>query len=308
MRLITTLEDMRLARDTWRDQGASVGLLPTMGYLHAGHISHARAARAENDIVVTSVFVNPTQFGPNEDLARYPRDLPRDMALLSEAGVDVVFAPTPEAMYPTGFNTWVEPSGPLTERLEAARRPGHFRGVATVVTKLLLLVGPNRAYFGQKDAQQVAVVRRMIADLNLPVELRVGPIIREPDGLAMSSRNIFLTGDARAAATALYRALTAGRLALDTAIQAPETNAGNAGSADSVRDAMRAVIEAEPLATLDYAEACDPDTCLPLASPGAPTLLAIAARVGSTRLIDNFLLRPDGSWDTGHIEDTQTEP
>ncbi len=308
MRLITTLEDMRQARDTWRDQGVSVGLLPTMGYLHAGHISHARAARAENDIVVTSVFVNPTQFGPNEDLARYPRDLPRDMALLSEAGVDVVFAPTPEAMYPTGFNTWVEPSGPLTERLEAARRPGHFRGVATVVTKLLLLVGPNRAYFGQKDAQQVAVVRRMIADLNLPVELRVGPIIREPDGLAMSSRNIFLTGDARAAATALYRALTAGRLALDTAIQAPEASAGNAGSAESVRDAMRAVIEAEPLATLDYVEACDPDTCLPLTSPSAPALLAIAARVGSTRLIDNFLLRPDSSWDTGRIGDTQAEP
>ena len=304
MRLITTLDDMRQARDTWRAQGVSVGLLPTMGYLHAGHISHAHAARAENDIVVTSVFVNPTQFGPNEDLARYPRDLPRDLALLSEAGVDAVFAPPPEAMYPAGFNTWVEPSGPLTERLEAARRPGHFRGVATIVTKLLLLVGPNRAYFGQKDAQQVAVVRQMIADLNLPTELRVGPIIREADGLAMSSRNVFLTGDARVAATALYRALTAGKVALDAASQSP--GASESG-VDAVREAMRAVIAAESLATLDYAEVCDPDTCVPLASPQAPALLAIAARVGPTRLIDNFLLRPDGSWDTGRIHDTPAE-
>ena len=307
MRLITTLDDMRQARDMWRAQGLSVGLLPTMGYLHAGHISHARAARAENDIVVTSVFINPTQFGPNEDLARYPRDLPRDMALLSEAGVDAVFAPTPETMYPAGFNTWVEPSGPLTERLEAARRPGHFRGVATVVTKLLLLVGPNRAYFGQKDAQQVAVVRRMIADLNLPVELRVGPIIREPDGLAMSSRNIFLTGDDRVAATALYRALTAGRVAFDAAIQGTNSSEGGATSAGAARDAMRAVIEAVPLATLDYAEVCDPDTCVPLATAQAPALLAIAVRIGATRLIDNFLLRPDGSWDAGRIDDTPTE-
>src|SRR6185437_14326795 len=209
MRLITTLEDLRQTRDGWSRHGRTIGLLPTMGYLHAGHLSHARTARAENDIVVASIFVNPTQFGPNEDLARYPRDLPRDSALLADAGVDAIFAPSADAMYPAGFATWVEPAGPLTERLEAARRPGHFRGVATVVTKLLLLVAPTRAYFGQKDAQQVAVVRRLIADLNLPVELRVGPTIREPDGLAMSSRNVYLTGDARSAATALYRALTA---------------------------------------------------------------------------------------------------
>ncbi|HZC06248.1 MAG TPA: pantoate--beta-alanine ligase, partial [Ktedonobacterales bacterium] len=235
------------------------------------------------------------QFGPNEDLARYPRDLQRDTTLLAEAGVDAIFAPTADAMYPAGFNTWVEPSGPLTERLEAAHRPGHFRGVATIVTKLLLLVEPARAYFGQKDAQQVAVVRRLIADLNLPVQLRVGPIIREPDGLAMSSRNVFLTGDTRRAATVLYSALTAGRAALNAALDAPLANP------DAARGAMRAVIEAEPLATLDYAEVCDPDTCLPLTSWQTPALLAIAARVGPTRLIDNFLLRPDGSWDIGRV-------
>ncbi len=289
MRMLTTLEELRQARAEWSRQG-TIGFLPTMGYLHAGHISHARTARAENDIVVASIFVNPTQFGPNEDLARYPRDLPRDTELLASAGVDAIFAPQPEAMYPAGFNTWVEPSGPLTEYLEAARRPGHFRGVATVVTKLLLLVGPTRAYFGQKDAQQAAVVRRMIADLNLPVELRVGPTIREADGLAMSSRNVYLDHEQRAAATTLYRALNTGRAAA----------AGDV-SAEHVREAMRAVVAAEPLVTLDYADACDPDTCAPLDTMRAPALLAIAARVGSTRLIDNFLLRANGEWETGRI-------
>jgi len=292
MRLLTTLDELRDARVEWRRAGAAIGLLPTMGYLHEGHLSHARAARAENDIVVASVFVNPAQFGPNEDLARYPRDLPRDTALLEGAGVDAIFAPTAEAMYPDGFNTWVEPSGPLTEQLEAAHRPGHFRGVATVVTKLFTLVAPTRAYFGQKDAQQVAVVRRLIADLNLPVELRVGPIIREPDGLAMSSRNVYLTGANRAAATALSRALSAGRAAWESA-------GLGAGAVDEARAAMRAVIAAEPLATLDYAEVCDPDTCLPLVTIQAPALLAIAARIGATRLIDNYLLRADGSWEVG---------
>ncbi|HEY7975669.1 MAG TPA: pantoate--beta-alanine ligase [Ktedonobacterales bacterium] len=291
MRLITTLADLRLTRDGWSRRGLSIGLLPTMGYLHAGHLSHARTARAENDIVVASIFVNPAQFGPNEDLARYPRDLPRDTALLASAGVDAIFAPAADAMYPAGFATWVEPTSPLTERLEAAHRPGHFRGVATIVAKLLLLVGPTRAYFGQKDAQQAAVVRRMIADLNLPVELRVGPTIREPDGLAMSSRNVYLTGAARPPATTLYRALTAGRVAFDAA----------PASAEAVREAMRLVAADEPLATLDYADVCDPDTCLPLAAPQAPALLAIAARIGTTRLIDNFLLRSDGSWDIGQL-------
>jgi pantoate--beta-alanine ligase len=297
MRLLTTLDELRQARAEWAHTGAAIGLLPTMGYLHEGHLAHARAARSENDIVVASVFVNPTQFGPSEDMARYPRDLPRDTALLEGAGVDAIFAPTAEAIYPAGFNTWVEPSGPLTEQLEAAHRPGHFRGVATVVTKLFTLVAPARAYFGQKDAQQVAVVRRLIADLNLPVELRVGPIIRELDGLAMSSRNVYLTGANRAAATTLYRALGAGRSAWESASQRD-------GGADGVRGAMRAVVAAEPLATLDYAEVCDPDTCLPLGALRAPALLAIAARIGATRLIDNFLLRADGSWDIGRRLET----
>ena len=302
MRLITTIEDLRQARDTWSRQG-TIGLIPTMGYLHAGHVSHAHAARAENDIVVASIFVNPTQFGPNEDLARYPRDLPRDTEILARAGVDAIFAPSPEEIYPAGFSTWVEPTGSLTERLEGARRPGHFRGVATVVAKLLLLVGPTRVYFGQKDAQQVAIVRRMIADLNIPVELRVGSTIREADGLAMSSRNVYLSGANRKAATVLYRALTAGQAALNGALDATRDDAPNGESAaervDVVRRVMEEVVAAEPLVTLDYAEVCDPDTCLPLTTPQAPALLAIAARAGSTRLIDNLLLRADGSWDLG---------
>ncbi len=220
MRLISTLDELRHARLDWVRRG-SVGLIPTMGYLHAGHLSHARAARAENDTVVVSIFVNPTQFGPHEDLARYPRNLPRDMELLADAQVDAIFAPEAAEMYPSGFATWVEPNGPLTENLEGARRPGHFRGVATVVAKLLLLICPERVYFGQKDAQQVAVVRRMIADLNIPVELRVGSTVREADGLAMSSRNVYLKGPERAAATILYRALLAGRDALDVALRMP---------------------------------------------------------------------------------------
>lgn len=295
MRLISTFDDLRQARDEWGRQG-SVGLIPTMGYLHEGHISHARKARAENAIVVASIFVNPTQFGPNEDLARYPRDLPHDTEMLASAGVDAIFAPTAEQMYPPGFATWIEPSGPLAERLEAAHRPGHFRGVATVVAKLLLLVGPTRAYFGQKDAQQVAVVRRMIADLNLPVEICVGSTVRERDGLAMSSRNVYLSGANRTAATVIFRALSAGQVTFDAARghAEPEPNA-----TDTVRAAMAEVIASEPLATLDYAEICDPDTCAPLTTLQAPALLAIAARIGSTRLIDNFLLRADGSWDTG---------
>ncbi|HEX8732296.1 MAG TPA: pantoate--beta-alanine ligase [Ktedonobacterales bacterium] len=297
MRLITTIAELRQARAEWRRRG-SVGLIPTMGYLHAGHLSHAHTARAENDIVVASVFVNPTQFGPHEDLARYPRDLPRDTALLASANVDAIFAPTPEEMYPAGFATWVEPSGPLTEYLEGARRPGHFRGVATIVAKLLLLVEPERVYFGQKDAQQVAVVRQMIADLNIPVELRVGSTVREADGLAMSSRNVYLKGPDRAAATVLYRALLAGRDTLDAALCGPGL-ASVAEATTQIERQMAEVVAGEPRVTLDYAALCDPDTCAPLTALQAPALLAIAARVGATRLIDNLLLRRDGSWDLG---------
>ena len=288
MRVIETIEEMRAARCGWANK--TVGLVPTMGFLHAGHLSLVERARAENEQVVVSIFVNPTQFGPHEDLSRYPRDLPRDLALLEAAGADVVFTPPVEQVYPEGFGTYVEPAGALAERLEAATRPGHFRGVATVVTKLLLIVAPDRAYFGQKDAQQVAVVRRMVADLNLPVEARVLPTVREPDGLAMSSRNKYLGPEDRAAAVVLNRALRAGAAAFEDK---------PAGSVTAVIAAMTAVVAAEPRANLDYADVCDPDTFDPLTELRAPALLAIAAKVGPARLIDNFLLHADGSWDTG---------
>ena len=288
MQVIETVSEMRAARRNWGSE--SVGLVPTMGYLHAGHVSLVERARAENDHVVVSIFVNPTQFGPHEDLSRYPRDLPRDLALLEAAGADVVFTPPVEEVYPAGFGTYVEPTGVLAERLEAATRPGHFRGVATVVTKLLLMVAPDRVYFGQKDAQQVAVVRRMVADLNLPVEVRVLPTVREADGLAMSSRNKYLDPEDRAAAVVLNRALRAGAATFEDK---------PAGSVTAVIAAMTAVVAAEPRANLDYADVCDPDTFDPLTELRAPALLAIAAQVGPARLIDNFLLHADGSWDTG---------
>jgi pantoate--beta-alanine ligase len=288
MRVIETVDEMCAARRGWASE--RVGLVPTMGYLHAGHRSLVERARAENDVVVVSIFVNPTQFGPNEDLSRYPRDLPRDLAMLESAGADVVFTPSVDEMYPPGFATYVEPSGVLAERLEAATRPGHFRGVATVVAKLLQIVTPHNVYFGQKDAQQVAVVRRMVADLYLPVAVRVMPTVREADGLAMSSRNKYLGPEDRAAAIVLNRALQAGVSAFE---HRP------AGGVADVIATMAQVVAAEARAQLDYADVCDPDSFAPLAELRAPALLAIAAKVGSARLIDNFLLRADGTWEQG---------
>ena len=288
MRVIEMVEEMRAARREWA--GGNVGFVPTMGYLHAGHISLVERARSENDHVVVSIFVNPTQFAPTEDLSRYPRDLPRDLAMLEAAGVDVVFTPTVEGMYPPGFATYVEPSGALAERLEAATRPSHFRGVATVVTKLLLIVAPDRAYFGQKDAQQVAVVRRMVSDLNLPVDVRALPIVREADGLAMSSRNKYLGPEDRAAAIVLNRALQAGAAAFESR---------PAGGVAAVIDAMTRVVADEPRAQLDYADVCDPDTFAPLTELRPPALMAIASKVGPARMIDNFLLHADGTWEKG---------
>ncbi len=293
MRVVSSLEELTAERGSCKADGGSVGFVPTMGYLHAGHLSLVRRARAENDTVVVSIFVNPTQFGPQEDLSRYPRNLPGDLALLEAAGADVVFTPTVETVYPAGFATYVEPTGLLTERLEAASRPGHFRGVATVVLKLFNMVRPTRAYFGQKDAQQVAVIRRMVADLNTPVTLRIMPTIREADGLAMSSRNSYLGAEDRAAATVLYRALQAG---ISAFTEQP------AGGSAAVRAAMAGVIATEPRATLDYADVCHPDTFAPLETLDdlhAPALLAIAARVGPARLIDNVVLREDGGWNLG---------
>lgn len=289
MRVIESVDEMLATRSGLTE---SVGIVPTMGYLHAGHLSLAAAARRENAAVIASIFVNPAQFGPGEDLSRYPRDLPRDLALLEAAGVDVVFAPSADEMYPAGYATYVAPVGPLAERLEAASRPGHFRGVCTVVLKLLNITRPGRAYFGQKDAQQVAVLRHMVVDLNVPTALRVLPTMREADGLAMSSRNAYLTGEDRAAATVLSRALRAGR-------EAFEAHASSADDTGPVLAAMRAPFAAEPRATLDYVDISDPDSFEPLAVLRAPALLSLAARVGPARLIDNVLLRADGTWDTG---------
>ncbi|WIG60919.1 MAG: Pantoate--beta-alanine ligase [Ktedonobacterales bacterium] len=290
MRVITTLAELAAAREAWMGEKQSCGFVPTMGYLHAGHLSLVEQARSENEVAVVSIFVNPAQFAPSEDLSRYPRDLPHDLALLEAAGTDIVFTPAPDDIYPPDFNTYVVPSGALAERLEAAVRPGHFRGVATVVLKLFNLVQPSRAYFGQKDAQQVAVLRRMLTDLNVPVELLALPTIREADGLAMSSRNSYLGAEDRLAATALFRALQAA---------AASFNASADTTIASLRRTMIETVAAEPRATLDYADVCDPATFEPLAELRAPMLLAIAARVGPARLIDNVLLNRDGSWNMG---------
>ncbi len=287
MQIVRTIQAMLNERAQWTGQ---VGLVPTMGYLHAGHLALCQQARAENQMVVVSIFVNPTQFGPHEDLRCYPRDLKRDLQMLEALGIDMVFVPSAEEMYPPGFTSYVDLSGSLTEQGEGASRPGHFRGVATVVLKLFQLVQPHHAYFGQKDAQQVAVISRMVADLNVPVQLHILPIIREADGLAMSSRNNYLDVTSRAAATVLYRALQAGRAVFD---------AHSLTGLQAVTQAMRNIVVAEPLACLDYIEVRDPATFLPLETLRAPALLLIAVFMGQVRLIDNFILHADGTWDTG---------
>jgi len=265
-----------------RADGRSVGLVPTMGYLHEGHLSLLRAARAECDVVVMSLFVNPTQFGPGEDFERYPRDERRDAELAAEAGADLIWAPPVEEVYPDGFATEVEVDG-LAEVLcgdPARRGPEHFRGVATVVAKLFNAVQPDVAYFGQKDAQQVAVIRRMVRDLDFPVRVEALPIVREPDGLAMSSRNAYLAPADRERATALSRALRAVELEASVGSLAAGLEAGR-------RELAAAGIEPE------YLEARDPDQLTPVAElNGRPVLVAVAARVGDARLIDNLTIRP----------------
>lgn len=293
MEIIRTVEGWRSLRGSWASRDG-VGFVPTMGYLHAGHLSLVRLARAQQARVAVSIFVNPLQFGPSEDLAAYPRDEARDLALLQAAEVDAVFIPTPTEMYPAGFASSVALSGPLVERLEGARRPGHFAGVATVVTKLFNMVQPTHAYFGQKDAQQAAVVRRFVADLNLPVRIIIGPIVREPDGLAMSSRNVYLAPAERQAALVLHRSLAAAH----DAIIAGERDA------EQIRVIIQQTVTAEPLAKIDYADVVDPDTFVPLATAQPPALLALVARVGQPRLLDNYLWRADGSWDVGTKEVT----
>lgn len=263
-----------------RISGRTLGLVPTMGALHAGHLSLVAAARAQCDLVTASIFVNPTQFGPNEDFASYPRTFDEDCRKLESAGVHLLFAPSAAEMYPPGNTTFVDP-GPIATRLDGASRPGHFRGVATIVARLFHIVQPDRAYFGQKDAAQVAVLRHMVRDLNLPVEIAVCPIVREPDGLALSSRNRYLSPSERHRALILSRALaTAESLA-----RTGET------SAETLRAAMLAVFNTDPDTKLDYAVVVDPDTLLPVADTSHGALLAVAAFIGKTRLIDNLLLQ-----------------
>jgi pantoate--beta-alanine ligase len=277
MIVVQTLEELRQAR---AGLPAPLGLIPTMGFLHDGHLSLVRAARAECASVAASIFVNPTQFGPQEDLAAYPRDLPRDLELLAAAGTDLVWTPTPEMMYPPGFQTWVTVEE-ITRPLEGSMRPGHFRGVATVVAKLFNAFTPQRAYFGQKDAQQAAVIRQMARDLNFPIEIVICPIQREPDGLAMSSRNTYLNPAERQAATVLSRALRA----------AQADFASGERQAEALRQRMIESIQAEPLARLQYVSCADPLSLQELDGPIAgQALLSMAVYVGKTRLIDNALV------------------
>lgn len=276
MKVITGLAELRQERARL---AGPVGCVPTMGYLHEGHLSLVRRAKAECASVEVSIFVNPTQFGPNEDLARYPRDLPRDLAMLEAEGVDLVWTPTVEEMYPPGFQTWVTVEK-LSQGLEGAARPGHFRGVATVVTKLFNAMLPDKAYFGQKDAQQAAVIRQMTRDLNFPVEIVVCPTVREPDGLAMSSRNTYLQAEERQAATVLFRALSAAEQAYRQGERRAET----------LRQIVREVVGAEPLARLQYVSCADYETLEELDLVQGKALLSLAVYIGQTRLIDNFVL------------------
>jgi pantoate--beta-alanine ligase len=287
MKTVTTFSELRAARAQLPEP---VGFVPTMGYLHAGHLSLVRRAREECASVVVSIFVNPTQFGPGEDLEAYPRDIPRDLSLLEAEGVDLVWMPTPEVMYPPDFQTWVTVEE-VTKPLEGARRPGHFRGVTTVVAKLFNGVLPQKAYFGQKDAQQAVVIQQMTRDLNFPLEIVVCPIVREPDGLAMSSRNTYLDAEQRKAATVLYRALSAAKAAYEAGER----------EAERLRRVMQETIQKEPLARLQYVSVAHPLTLEELQSVEQDALLSMAVFVGKTRLIDNFLLS-DGQWSTGVYE------
>ena len=256
-----------------------LGLVPTMGYLHEGHLVLARRARQECATVAASIFVNPTQFGPQEDYAAYPRDLERDLSLLEQEGVAWVFTPQAEEVYPAGFDAWVE-VGSLAQRLEGGHRPGHFRGVTTVVAKLLNIVRPDRAYFGEKDAQQLRVIRKMVRDLDMEIEIVPVPTVREPDGLAMSSRNVYLNPQERQAALCLYQSL---QLALRLYEEGER-------DAEVMCSRMRALIQGEPLAQVDYISIADDETLEELATLDRPALVSLAVRLGSTRLIDNITL------------------
>ena len=276
MQVVKTIPDIRALR---QQLSGSVGFVPTMGYLHEGHLALVKRARAENSTVFVSIYVNPAQFGPREDFGAYPRDLNRDLELLRGEGVDVVFVPSDDEMYPPEFSSWVDVEK-VTEQLEGASRPRHFRGVSTVVAKLFNIVQPSRAYFGQKDAQQSAVIKRMVAGLNMGLEIVVVPTVRESDGLAMSSRNVYLSPDERQAATVLFRALTL----------AQQLWQGGEKDAEEIRRQMTLLIQKEPLAQIDYVSIADANTLEELEVIDRPALASLAVRIGKTRLIDNALL------------------
>ena len=275
MEIITTIENIRSIVNHWKDKGYSIGFVPTMGYLHDGHAALIDEARKNNDKVVVSIFVNPTQFGENEDLSSYPRDLNRDKTLCESHGVDLIFTPSPNEMYhdKKAFVNIVE----LSDTLCGVRRPIHFQGVCTVVAKLFNIIQPTNAYFGEKDAQQLAIIRKMVFDLNFPVNIIGVPIVRESDGLAKSSRNTYLSSEERKAATILYKAIQEGKECIN-----------RGASADSIINAMTNIVNTEPLAKIDYISVVDAITMQPVHEITSPVLVAMAVYIGSTRLIDNF--------------------
>ena len=277
MQVISSIADFRKARS---DLGGTLGLVPTMGYLHEGHLALVRRARLENDVLATSIFVNPSQFGPSEDFSAYPRDTESDLAILGGEGVDLVFAPLAEDIYPPGFDTWIE-VGSLSQRLEGEHRPGHFRGVATVVAKLLNIVQPDRAYFGQKDGQQVAVIKRVAADLDMGIDIVVVPTVRNPDGLALSSRNVYLTPEQRRVAPVIYKALCQARKLWEEGER----------SGESLRSPVRCTLERELLIEkIDYVSVADASSLEELDTIRQPVMVSVAVHMGRTRLIDNVLL------------------
>jgi pantoate--beta-alanine ligase len=276
MQVVGPIPEIRALR---QQLSGTVGFVPTMGYLHEGHLALVKQARIENSAVIVSIYVNPTQFGPREDFGAYPRELNRDLELLQGEGVDIVFVPSDDEMYPPEFSSWVDVEK-VSERLEGASRPGHFRGVATIVAKLFNIVQPTRAYFGQKDAQQAMVIKKMVADLNIGIEIVVVPTVRESDGLAMSSRNIYLSPREREAATILFKALTLARQLWE----------GGEKDAGKVRRQMTALIQKEPLARIDYVSIADAETLEELSLIDRPAWASLALRIGKTRLIDNMPL------------------